>query len=273
MGWTLHHRSYQPATGTATEIPRVRIANHRVALAKGRVCRCRAAATVVTAGEFGKDGRPVPANPFHPTPANPAVVSVRSTPPAVSSFRRGLVPLWVVLILAAGLLVVLGWWTYFETSGRTADGRQEIVAWGITFFGEDVYALVHEFEKRNPRYKVIISSSAERDSNSDSQRLLSAIAGGVPPDVVFFARHTTGEWASRNALLDLTPMIEAQDPNDPARINLDEYYDWAVAEASYAPALPPSPGTPGEARGEGSSASAINSQSQQNPHPNPSTHR
>ena len=48
-----------------------------------------------------------------------------------------------MLILAAALLVVLGWWTYFQTSGRTSDGRQEIVAWGITFFGEDVYKMLH----------------------------------------------------------------------------------------------------------------------------------
>jgi multiple sugar transport system permease protein len=182
--------------------------------------------------ENGKDDRPVPTSLPDPARASHAAVSVCPTRDR-RTFRRGQTPLWVVLILVAGVLVVLGWWTYYETSGRTPDGRQEIVAWGITFFGEDVYALVHEFERRNPQYKVIISSSAERDSNSDAQRLLSAIAGGVPPDVVFFARHTTGEWASRSALLDLIPLLEAQDPDDPYRINLDEYYDWALAEASY----------------------------------------
>src|SRR5207249_4333434 len=84
-----------------------------------------------------------------------------------------------------------------------------------------------------PQYKVIISSSAERDSTSDSQRLLCAIAGGVPPDVVFFSRFATGEWASRGALTDLTPMIARQRPDDPNRINLDEYYPWAIEEGSY----------------------------------------
>ncbi len=135
------------------------------------------------------------------------------------------------------------WLTHAQTSTRAPDGRQEIVAWGITFFGEDVYGLVHRFEQENPQYKVILSSSAERDTTSDSQRLLCAIAGGVPPDVVFFSRFATGEWASRGALTDLTPLLAAQDPADPNAINLKEYYDFAVGEASYKP-----PGDPGPAR-------------------------
>src|SRR5262249_25744441 len=98
-------------------------------------------------------------------------------------------------------------------------------------------------EEQNPQYKVVISASAERDSTSDSQRLLCAIAGGVPPDVVFFSRFATGEWASRGALTDLTPFIEAEDPNHPNRLDLGEYYDFAVAEASYKP-----PGSAGPSR-------------------------
>src|SRR5438034_4174853 len=131
------------------------------------------------------------------------------------------------------LLLILAWSTIQSTSTKSTDGRTEIVAWGITFFGEEIYGLVHQFEEQNPQYKVIISSSAERDSTSDSQRLLCAIAGGVPPDVVFFSRFATGEWASRGALTDLTPFIAAQDPSDPDRIDLSEYYDFAVGQASY----------------------------------------
>ena len=111
----------------------------------------------------------------------------------------------------------------------------EIVAWGITFFGEEVYGLIHRFEEENPQYKVVISSSVQRDSTSDSQRLLCTIAGGVPPDVVFFSRFATGEWASAPALAELTPLVEQQKSTDPYRIDLSEYYDFAVAEASYRP--------------------------------------
>src|SRR3954463_16020954 len=113
--------------------------------------------------------------------------------------RRGQIPLSVMIALVAILIAALAISTYLGTSTKTVDGREEIVAWGITFLGEDVYSLAHEFERQNPQYRVIISSSADRDSTSDSQRLLSAIAGGVAPDVVLFSRFATGEWAQRNA--------------------------------------------------------------------------
>src|SRR5262245_37980597 len=157
--------------------------------------------------------------------------------------RRGQIPLWMMVCLFGALIITLVWNTIQNTSRRASDGRTEIVAWGITFFGDEVYGLVHEFELQNPQYRVIISASAERDSTSDSQRLLCAIAGGVPPDVVFFGRFATGEWASRGALADLTEMIEKQDPGDPNRINLSEYYDFAVEEASYKP-----PGSSGKSK-------------------------
>src|SRR5204862_3859032 len=121
-------------------------------------------------------------------------VNRRRRPHSLRS-RRGQVPLSVAIALACCMLAALAWLTWTDTSNKTSDGRQEIVAWGITFFGEDVHALVHRFEQENPQYKVIISASAERDTTSDSQRLLCAIAGGVPPDVVFFSRFATGEWA------------------------------------------------------------------------------
>lgn len=164
-------------------------------------------------------------DPPHFPPGAPVRAPLRST---------GFVPLWVAVALFALLIVILGVWTWQQTRYTTADGREEIVAWGINFLGPDVYTLVHRFEQENPQYRVIISASAERDNTSDNQRLLSAIAGGVPPDVYLFSRFATGEWAARNALTDLTPLIDAQ-ADDSDRINLSEYYDWAVAEASYAP--------------------------------------
>ena len=148
--------------------------------------------------------------------------------------RRAQIPLSVAITLFAVLILALSIWTWRSTQYQTPDGREEIVAWGINFLGPDIYTLVHQFEKENPQYKVIISSSAERDNTADNQRLLSAIAGGVPPDLYFFSRFATGEWASRGALTDLTDLIESQSPGDPYRISLADYYDWSLAEASYA---------------------------------------
>ena len=82
---------------------------------------------------------------------------------------------------------------------------------------------------------VLDATSSAQDETGDAQRLLLGIAGGVPPDVVFFDRFAVGEWASKSALEDLTPYIQKQDPTDPARIDLANYYPWAIDEASFRP--------------------------------------
>ncbi|WP_428940461.1 extracellular solute-binding protein [Fontivita pretiosa] len=149
--------------------------------------------------------------------------------------RTAQVPLWGVVVLSLLGLLTLGWWTYLQTRSDSSDGRKTLVFWGTTYLGEDIYNLIHEFEQANPQYRVVMSSAAARDTTGDAQRLLCAIAGGVPPDVVWFDRFAIGEWAARGALTDLRPMLAAQDPSDPYFIRLEEYYDWTIAEASYAP--------------------------------------
>jgi multiple sugar transport system permease protein len=158
-------------------------------------------------------------------------------------FRRGQVPLWAVVCLAIALLVTLTWWTVRSTRDDAHDGRETIVFWGHPTLGEDVEVLLHRFEQKFPQYRVIMSKAAARDLTGDAQRLMSAIAGGVPPDVVFFDRFAIGEWAARGALTDLKPLLDAQAPDDPDRLDLSQYYDYAVAEASYRP--PGSNQTPG----------------------------
>lgn len=160
----------------------------------------------------------------------------------MSPLRRGQVPLWFVICLAGVLVVVLGWWTVRSTSHAAPDGRETIVFWGHIALGDDVEILLHRFEQRFPQYRVVMSKAAARDLTGDAQRLMSAIAGGVPPDVVFFDRFAIGQWAARGALTDLKPFLVAQDANDPHRLDLAEYYDYAVAEASYRP-----PGSSGPA--------------------------
>src|SRR5688572_22633846 len=46
--------------------------------------------------------------------------------------RRGMLPLWGAIVLACLMLAALVWLTVSQTSTRAADGRTEIVAWGIT---------------------------------------------------------------------------------------------------------------------------------------------
>ena len=114
-------------------------------------------------------------------------------------------------------------------------GREKIVVWSGADLGDDVYTLVHQFELDHPEYEVEIGNAVARDLASDAQRLLSAVAGGVPPDLVWFDRFAIGEWAGRGALTDLRPMLAGQDQADPNRLDLGEYYEWAVDEVSYTP--------------------------------------
>ena len=113
--------------------------------------------------------------------------------------QRGQIPLWIAATIAGLVIVGLAVWTWQQTRQVSTDGRETIVFWGHPHLGEDIETLLYYFEKQNPQYRVIMSKSVARDLTGDAQRLMSAIAGGVPPDVVFFDRFAIGEWASRGA--------------------------------------------------------------------------
>ncbi|HEX8523407.1 MAG TPA: extracellular solute-binding protein [Tepidisphaeraceae bacterium] len=136
----------------------------------------------------------------------------------------------LVVVLVAVVATALVW--LLRPAG---DQRETIVFWGHPSLGDDIYTLIHEFERVNPQYRVVMGTAVAQDPVGDSQRLLSAIAGGVPPDVVWFDRFATGEWAGRGALTDLTPYLEQQNRSDPTFIDVTQYYPWALEEASYKP--------------------------------------
>ena len=92
----------------------------------------------------------------------------------MNKLRRGL----AIALVLAGAGVAIGIWAIRATA--PADNREPIVFWGSTNLGEDIYTVVHQFERKNPQYKVIMGTAAARDLTGDAQRLLCAIAGGVP---------------------------------------------------------------------------------------------
>jgi multiple sugar transport system permease protein len=148
----------------------------------------------------------------------------------------------MALVLAALLVIALSIWTWRSMSTETSDGRETIVFWGAQQMGEDIYAVVNQFEQLpqyrdpktgKPKYKIVLGNATTPDITGDAQRLLCAVAGDVPPDVVWFDRFAIGEWAGRGALQDLLPYIKAQPPDDPNRLDLSEYYQWAIQETSY----------------------------------------
>ncbi len=111
--------------------------------------------------------------------------------------------------------------------------------WGNEWVSQD---LIQDFESLHngcdggPTIKVICGQSASIDMSGDPQRLLCSIAGGDPPDVVYFARHAVGEWAARDAFQCLQPLVDRdlrERPDDPYTLRPELFYAPCWKEASY----------------------------------------
>lgn len=111
--------------------------------------------------------------------------------------------------------------------------RTEVVFWGQSF-GPDskgFEATIREFERRWPQYKVrVLSMGAGR---MNPQKLMTAIVGEVPPDVVYQDRFTISDWANRGAFTQLDPLLERDKGTDPFTPNLDEFLPASVEECRY----------------------------------------
>ncbi|WP_255452141.1 ABC-type glycerol-3-phosphate transport system, periplasmic component [Sporosarcina sp. ANT_H38] len=92
--------------------------------------------------------------------------------------------------------------------------------------GDAIAAVIEEFEKQNSTIKVNAVYIANQ-GEGQNEKLLTAIAGGNPPDVAYFDRFEINSWASQGSLEDLTAMAEE------AEITKDRYYPFAWEEASY----------------------------------------
>lgn len=158
---------------------------------------------------------------------------VTSTVAASRCFRRGMVSLRLAVVLAVIAMIAIIVWTWQATRPTSSDGRQQIVVWNLTMMGPSVELALHQFETENPQYRVVYSASVAPNTTTDGQRLLTAIAGGVPPDLMMFDRFAIPEWAARGALTELSPFLAAQDAKDPDRIDLSQYYPWTIEEGSY----------------------------------------
>src|SRR5690606_27759900 len=70
----------------------------------------------------------------------------------------------------------------------------------------------------------------------DPQRLMCAVAGGDPPDVVWFDRFAVGEWASRGVFLPLQEYLDAdlrERPDDPFTLRPEQFFDACWEESQY----------------------------------------
>ena len=110
--------------------------------------------------------------------------------------------------------------------------KTKLIVWGLQS-GKETKALdaqVAEFEKRNPDIDVALLSMGAGSMNP--QKLMTAIVGGVPPDVINQDRFTIGDWASRDTFRPLDDFL-AQDKNSPSGVHAADYYSAAWQEAEY----------------------------------------
>ncbi len=133
--------------------------------------------------------------------------------------------LWAVIGL--GLLALAGC-----SPSSTSSQKTKLVVWGMQFGEESkgLEARVQEFERRHPNIEVSILSMGAGGMNP--QKLMTAIVGNVPPDIVRQDRFTIGDWASRDTFVPLDSFIE-RDKDKPDGIHEADFYPACWAEANY----------------------------------------
>jgi multiple sugar transport system permease protein len=92
----------------------------------------------------------------------------------------------------------------------------------------------HAKDPSHPQYRVVSGQNASRDMTSDPTRFLLSVAGGMPPDVIYFDRFAVAEWASRGAFLNLDPYLERErGASDGDVVRRDDYYSQTWNEVVY----------------------------------------
>ncbi len=143
-----------------------------------------------------------------------------------SCSRRALI--YATRILPAFLLLFLAAATHQTAWAQ----KTKLVVWGLQTGPETagLNAQIAEFERRNPDIDVSLLSIGAGSMNP--QKLMTAIVGGTPPDLINQDRFTIGDWASRDAFQALDPFLKAeQGTKDP--LQASNFYPAAWKEASY----------------------------------------
>lgn len=160
-------------------------------------------------------------------------------------------------IAIAGALLLLLWLLAPSRSSLIATGDSVIE---ITFMGPGgpiagaMADVVRAFEKESleahrrsvelhakdpsqpvlPAYRVVSGQSGARDQVADPTRFLISVAGGSPPDVIYFDRFAVAEWAARNAFTPLDDYIQRDiEAGHPDAVVPSRFYKSCWDEANY----------------------------------------
>ena len=120
--------------------------------------------------------------------------------------------------LAALALFVLILWPRPQ-AGRPAR-TTTLAYWQAGNMGDIARDAIEQFERMHSDIEVIVGNAAIRNPTDDPQRFLTGVAGGVPPDVIYFDRYAVAEWASRGAFEPLDEYLAAD------RRELEQMQQW-----------------------------------------------
>jgi multiple sugar transport system permease protein len=117
--------------------------------------------------------------------------------------------------------------------GATAQEKTTVTVWGLAITADDkgTDELVRAFEAKHPNIRLRLLGMGAGSMNP--QKLMTAIVGGVPPDIVKQDRFTISDWASRNAFRSLDDLIARDRATDPYCPTPEQYYPTVWEEASY----------------------------------------
>lgn len=132
-------------------------------------------------------------------------------------------------VASATALAVLG----LGAACVPATKKTSVVVWGMALTPADKGTIdaIRAFEHENPDIEIrLLGLSAGRNN---PQKFATAVAAGVPPDVIYQDRFALADWASRGAFQSLTPLIERDRATDPRCPTEDQYYPATWKESQY----------------------------------------
>ena len=148
---------------------------------------------------------------------------------AFFSFRR-VIHLFLILVVVLSVVIAMA-----GCGKAKAKPKIRLMMWTYILpeqkAGQD--AMDREFERRHPGVEVTrLAMSAGSVGNMDRQKLMTAIVGNAPPDIVNQDRFTIGDWASRDTFIPLNSFIE-RDKNAKYAVRKEDYYNACWSEALY----------------------------------------
>ncbi|MGI6081882.1 MAG: extracellular solute-binding protein [Limnochordia bacterium] len=108
------------------------------------------------------------------------------------------------LVVAAVLCVLIG--SVSESRAEKAKLVYQYNWYGSSTIEDAYLALIDLFKKENPNVDLELMRGSSGGTSPD--RLMAAIAGGTPPDVVQFERSIVVEWANKGLLLPIDSLME-----------------------------------------------------------------